>query len=599
MQGHPNNMLYRIVPMIDTLLDRMGTWNPQLLRELKGRLTTKNAVISAGIAAIGQIFLYLLFQSRLIAANHALGTRNRYCTVFHSDPYHYKRLPQCLANGTGGTEVNLSLWSLDFFTTLSIIGIIGLFVVGIYLLIDDLAREEKRGTLNFVRLSPQSSKNILLGKLLGVPVLVYLAILLLIPLHFGLGIAARIPPHLILAFYGIVAVSCFFFYSAALLFALTCTALGGLQAWLGSGLAFVFLLLLARASLENAIPTDLSPVDWVANFYPGYILPYLVAHTPNSLDIVDYLNINDLNRLSWFKLELWTNAETAFAFTLVNYGLGIVLFWQGLDRRFQNRSISPLSKGQSYWLSSSVIFVLIGFAVQNHHGYGSYSKNVFEHFFAVLILQVFLFCGLIAALTPHRKALQTWSRYRHQKTKKTLLWDLMWGEQSPATLAIALNLFSTSTILLTAIALLPLNNYRLHLIIGLAVSNGVVLLYASLVQWLLLQKNKQRVIFASASVTILLALLPIAVYFLKLPFESSNPLSAIDTLLLSIVSAFPVLLGKEYAQLTALFSLFGHAIAIVIINKEMTQQLRHLGESDMKTLLSENSRSRKQLSGAS
>ncbi|MEM9543365.1 MAG: hypothetical protein AAGA60_28220 [Cyanobacteria bacterium P01_E01_bin.42] len=584
--------------MIENLLDRVGNWNPQLLRELKGRLTPKNMVIAASISAVGQIFLYLLFQSRLISAHHSLGGRNRYCTGSLRG-YHYRRLPECIPHGTQSSEINSSLWSLDFFTTLTIIGIIGLFVVGIYLLIDDLAREEKRGTLNFIRLSPQNSRNILLGKLLGVPALVYLAILLFIPLHFGLGIASRIPPHLILAFYGIVTVSCFFFYSAALLFALTCTGLGGLQAWLGSGMVFGFLLILSINSLENHIPFTVSPFDWLAIFYPGYLLPYLVAHTPNDLGLVDYLHVKELGNLTWFELNLWENAVTAFAFTLVNYGLGIFVLWNGLDRRFHNRSISPLSKGESYWLSSSIVFVLIGFAIQNNGYYGDPTENIFENFLVVLILQLLLFCGLIAALTPHRKTLQTWSRYRHQTTKQNLLWDLMWGEKSPATLAIALNVVSASIIFLTAIALVPLNNYRLHLAIGLIVSDGVILLYASLAQWLLLQKTKQRVAFAIASVTILLVLLPIAVSVLRIPFSGNNSLSIIDTTLLSIVSAFPVLLGDEYARFTTLFSLIGQSIAIAAINVQMTRQLNHLGESDVKALLSENSRSRKQLSGVS
>jgi hypothetical protein len=585
--------------MIDTLLDRLGNWNPQLLRELKGRLTPKNMGISAGISAVSQVFLYLLFQSRLIAAHHDLGSRHRYCTGAQGSRHYYDRLPECLANETGGSQIDFSLWSLDFFTTISIIGIISLLTIGVYLLIDDLSREEKRGTLNFIRLSPQSSKNILLGKLLGVPALVYLAILLFIPLHFGLGIAAHIPPHFIIAFYGIVAVSCCLFYSAALLFALTCTGLGGLQAWLGSGLTFGFLVLVAIISLENELSVELGPFAWFAIFDPGYLLPYLIAHTPNSLDLVDYLNVKDLSLLNWFKLDLWTHAGTAFVFTLVNYSLGIIVLWQGLDRRFQNRSISPLSKGQSYWLSSSMIFVLIGFAVQHSQSYRHYDESLFNNFLMVFGLQLFLFCGLISALTPHRKTLQTWSRYRHQKTKKKLLWDLMWGEQSPATLAIALNLVSTSTIILTAIALLPLDNYRLHLIIALAVSNGVVLLYASLAQWLLLQKTKQRVIFAIAAVTILLALFPLAVNILKVPFAGNGMFSIVETTLLSMVSVFPVLLGKEYATLTTLFSLVGQGIAIALINVQMTRQLRYLGESDMKTLLSKDSRSYKQLSGVS
>ncbi|MEM9543366.1 MAG: hypothetical protein AAGA60_28225 [Cyanobacteria bacterium P01_E01_bin.42] len=592
--------------MIDTLLDKIGDWNPQLLRELKGRLTPKNIVIAAGISAVSQIFLYLLFQSRLSLTERSLPRILRYCAKIHYVNTIKASMPQCIHNRTGGTNINFSIWSLDFFTTLTIIGIIGLFVVGIYLLIDDLAREEKLGTLNFIRLSPQNSKNILLGKLLGVPVLVYLAILLLFPLHFGLGITAHIPPYLILAFDGIVVVSCFFFYSSALLFALTCTGLGGLQAWLGSGFVFGFLLIMVDYSLDNYsnfMPSYLSLSDWLTIFYPGYLLPYLVAHTPNDLSVVDYLDVNELGYLTWFNLELWRNSVAAFAFTLVNYGLGIFVLWKGLDRRFHNHSISPLSKGQSYWLSSSIVFVLIGFAIQ-HPVYSSSQQiaySIFENFLWVLVLQVFLFCCLIAALTPHRKTLQTWSRYRHQTAKQNLRWDLLWGEKSPAILAIALNLVCVSTIFLVTISLLALDNhyfelYRSYLIVGLLVSDGVILLYASLAQWLLLQKTKQRVLWAIATIITLSVLLPIAVSILGI-LSSNSDFITIDTILLSIVSVFPVLLGEDYAQVTTLFALIGQGIAIAAINVQMTRQLRHLGESEVKALLSENSRSRKQLSG--
>ena len=64
--------------------------------------------------------------------------------------------------------------------------LVALLVMGTYLLIADLSREERRGTLNFIRMSPESAKNILLGKLLGVPILVYFTV------EFGTTIALSI-----------------------------------------------------------------------------------------------------------------------------------------------------------------------------------------------------------------------------------------------------------------------------------------------------------------------------------------------------------------------------------------------------------------------
>ncbi|RQH23304.1 hypothetical protein D5R40_27115 [Okeania hirsuta] len=53
-----------------------------------------------------------------------------------------------------------------------------ILIGGVYMLVADLAKEKRLGTLNFIRLSPQSIQKILLGKLLGVPILIYLALVL-------------------------------------------------------------------------------------------------------------------------------------------------------------------------------------------------------------------------------------------------------------------------------------------------------------------------------------------------------------------------------------------------------------------------------------
>jgi len=54
----------------------------------------------------------------------------------------------------GNFVINWQMWWLDLFTWLSLIGIFALLVAGTYLLISDLAHEERQDTLNFIRLSP-------------------------------------------------------------------------------------------------------------------------------------------------------------------------------------------------------------------------------------------------------------------------------------------------------------------------------------------------------------------------------------------------------------------------------------------------------------
>jgi ABC-type Na+ efflux pump permease subunit len=117
----------------------------------------------------------------------------------------------------------------------------------------DLGHEESRGILNFIRLSPQSPENILVGKLLGVPILLYVVAVLAVPLHLWAGLAAQISLIRILSFYGVLIAACFFFYSAALLFSLVSSWLGGFQAWLGSGGVLIFLFLAIFKPIDNTL----------------------------------------------------------------------------------------------------------------------------------------------------------------------------------------------------------------------------------------------------------------------------------------------------------------------------------------------------------
>ncbi|MEM9543367.1 MAG: hypothetical protein AAGA60_28230 [Cyanobacteria bacterium P01_E01_bin.42] len=534
--------------MIDILLDKIGDWNPQLLRELKGRLTLKNILIAVGISLVVQILFYLGFSS------------NSYGNSFPS-------------------------WVLYLFITLSIVGIIILQVGGVYVLMDDLQREEKRGTLNFIRLSPQTSRSILCGKILGVPILVYLGILLAIPLHICLGIYAAIPTHHIVAFYILVAVNCFLFYSAALLFTLFgySPALKGSLGFVGSIFVFFFTSIFAIVCFSPSLPFPIGVFNWVSFFYPGYFLHFLLSQTPHASDLFYPSNADFIKQITWFGLPLWSNAISAFLCTLVNYFLVISWIWNGLERCFHDRTNTGLSKKQSYWLSGILTLVLMGFSLENIQA----RRYLMENLSVILIVQFFILCGLIIILSPHRTTLQVWSRYRHQITSKKLLWDLILEEKSPAHLAILLNSILTSTILLVALFLSSLtkdynfDKYRIAFAICLFINSGVIFFYSSLVQWIFLQKFKQRLVVAIAALFTLFSL---------------HPVIATVT---DIVLVKPVLLitsiGSNILP-TILLSLVGQGIAIVAINLQMTRQLRHLGESEIKELLSGDSRDSKQLS---
>ena len=46
-------------------IDNLGEWNPQLLRELKGRLKPRNILIATAISMVGQLLVYLNYKNLL------------------------------------------------------------------------------------------------------------------------------------------------------------------------------------------------------------------------------------------------------------------------------------------------------------------------------------------------------------------------------------------------------------------------------------------------------------------------------------------------------------------------------------------------------
>jgi hypothetical protein len=149
--------------MLEQFLDRVGNWNPQLRRELKTRLTLPNLTIATIISLFAQILTLILPDPRLLEFN------NLYWYIM---PAWWLRVCELL---------NLEIW-------------FALTVGGIYLIAKDFDREIRTGTLDLVNLSPVKPWEIMLGKLLGVPILIYWAVLLALPLH-TIALAQMAVPH--------------------------------------------------------------------------------------------------------------------------------------------------------------------------------------------------------------------------------------------------------------------------------------------------------------------------------------------------------------------------------------------------------------------
>lgn len=561
--------------MLESARSRISDWNPQLVREIKGRWKGRNLTIAVGASLFSQLILYLIFDSKLPSVT---DRTNRYCIgnppedSIHPSQFHNPATNYCSENGAGEMITNWQLWWLDLFTFLSVSSLIILLVVGTYMLITNLVQEEQKGTLKFVRLSPRSVGNLLVGKMLGVPILVYTAILLALPLQFIAGVSAGIPVSLILGFYLVIIASAAFFYSVALLYSLVTAGLGNSQAWLGTGFLFCFLIVASSLGVTNNLVSH-NTLDWLVLFYPGKILPYLIGETPHSLGSIGYFNLKEMASLTWYNFPWWETASGAIALLLLNYAWWTFWVWQGLKRRFHNSKATLLSKKQSYWLTGSVTVSLVGFMYPST----DQSVNLIENFQWYIGLQLLVFFLLMAALSPHRQTLQDWARYRYQnndQATRNLLTDLMKGEQSPASGAIALNLFSNLVIMLPALILLPFGSDRLEVFSALLIASSAFLLYASLVQWILLMKTEKRSLFAMITVASVILIPTILGAMLGLP----DPV----TLLF-----FPIPNIGHLSAGSIAFTLLARWSIIIACNLQLTRQLKKAGESNSKALFSE------------
>jgi hypothetical protein len=561
--------------MVVNFVNQVGEWNPQWFRELKGRLKPRNILIAVTISLLGQLLLLMAYSSQLPVVDGKNIVQSRYCTGVGRQ----YTLPTCITDSFGGFVIDWSLWWKDVFSCLSVTAIFALLVVGTYMLISDLSKEEQRGTLNFLRLAPQSGRSILTGKLLGVPILLYLVGVLALPLHFVAGLSGQIPVAQVLAFYGVLAASCLLFYSAALLFGLVGTWLGGFQAWLGSGPLLLFLFVLARGGGNVVIH---NPLDWLNLFNPTILVPYLLDSYGLDASYIPQPSLGGFRELQVFHLPIGASFWSLAACMVLNYALWTFWAWQGLKRCFHNPSATLLGKQQSYWLTACFEVVLLGFALNPQtNNYRSLAKGLFDNYQIVLVFNLLLFLGLIAALSPHRQAMQDWARYRHQKRfsrKGGVLADLVWGEKSPAILAVMLNLAIASASLLTWIVLWPVSEYKILAIWGLLVTVTLISVYATIAQLMLFMKTPKRAPFAATSVASLIVLPPIVFSILSMtPTENPG---------LWMFSAFPWASLENVSGISVFLAVIGQSLMLGLLSIQLTRQLREAGESTTKALLS-------------
>ncbi|WP_019498307.1 hypothetical protein [Pseudanabaena sp. PCC 6802] len=515
---------------MNQLLNQIGDWNPQLLRELKGRLKFRSVAVTVAGSVVFQLLFILSFWQSLPRE----GQR-------------YSRY--CLDTATPCT-VNWPIWWQDQFRFIAWLLPFIFFAAGVYALVADLTQEERRGTLNFIRLSPRSCFSILVGKLLGVPILSYLGVALIVPLHVVAAINAGTPIGFLVSYYVLLLATGIFLFSAAVLQAL----------WSGDRI-----LIAGRISSG---PILLAFVTlWLTNIYMFWNL----STTWSSFSRTVFA-INSIPDFQWFYLQLAENPFTSHIFTLAVLGIGTYGVWQLVKRRFNSPSATAIGKKQSYYTVAFLEVFCLGFCL--------YSGNppdrliYLAQFGGLYVFNFICFLILIASLSTQRQALLDWVRYGLQRGG--LVRDLIWADKSPAPIAIAVNLIIANALLIPWVSLWNDSTYKLKGILALVLFSTTMLVYATIVQLILSLKIQRPVVWAWGTIVSITILPPIFLSLLSLTPERVP--------LLWIILGLPVYPSGAASEANLVVGIVVQAIIAIALGFRLATKLQQLSTDRSGTL---------------
>ncbi|WP_421658840.1 hypothetical protein [Leptothermofonsia sp. ETS-13] len=512
---------------------KLGDWNPQFFREFKGRLKPRNLSVT--------VVTSLAIQS-LVMAYFWLGLpgndteRSDYCT---GESYYSSW--KCLHNVAGNVIINWKLWWFHIFQLLSWSLPFIVLIAGVYMLISDLGKEERRGTLNFIRLSPQSSQSILLGKMLGVPVVPFLAVLLALPLHWVSAVGAGISINVVLNIYlfTLAVASCYF--TGALLFAL----LGGFQGWIGAAAVWFTFNIFFQYALRSRL----------GEYYA------LIPH-------------------QFFGVLVDTSLTLSMAFWLITFGVATFWLWQAANRRFRNPAATLLSKRQSYLLTACFEFWLLGFVVRDRSEF----EIPIHDLAAVAFVNLFWFVILMAALMPQRQMLLDWARYRRERVSsrkqfwsRSVMKELVWGEKSPALLAIALNLLVAIAVFTPWILSWDATEQKFQAFATLLLGGMFVMICAAIAQLMMFMKTSKRTLWAAGTIGAIIFAPPILLGVLSF-HPDHMPIAW-------LFSAFAFAAIEHVTAMEIFVSFLVHLSVFSLFANRLALQLRKAGESETKALL--------------
>jgi hypothetical protein len=542
--------------VLDRLIDRIGDTNPQLFRELKERLTLRNIGIASVIPLVIQGLIFLSFITQLppvptydLTYARAYGVSKK--LIDHSNKYCNNNFIDenghllCQIDSNGDFIVHWKGWWADICSNSGWIVFAVLILGSIYMLVADLINEEKRGTMNFIRLSPRSPRQIFIGKILGVPVLVYLAVAWMIPLHLVAGIKAGASLGMIASWY-IAIGSCWFLSSStAILYVL----LGGGQAILTTIAVATPIGLFFQGSYQNF------------NFKPGF-----------SFD------------KGWFGLPLLNNSALTYIFESIVFVLISYWVWQALERRYLNPNTTAISKSQSYLINIGLQILIVGFAISSR----SYPNKI--DVCAILVALDFTLLSLSTLLLlPSKQVLKDWSRYRRERktTQQRKFWqrelvqDLLLDDKSPALLSISINI-GMALVLWIPISLLFTQDGVIgwQFLASVCFGASLVLIYAAIAHLVLFLKIKKHNLWTMGIIAVVVTL-PIGVALIISSGRSPTGLAAFILLFSPFAPAGVFGLSGEI-----IFAAFTAQLAMLaVLTRQLQRKLQISGQSHTKELL--------------
>jgi hypothetical protein len=525
-------------------IDRISESNPQLFRELTSRLKPAQITIAAAISLTGQILSLMM-----------LGNRSGYLL---DNP----------------TPTQWKTWFYYNFLWFSGVGIFTLLVFGTYMLVADLSKEEEKGTLNIIRQTPEAAKKILIGKLLGVPILLYIVALLALPLHLFTGLSAGISIYWIGGFYAILIGSCIFFYSLALLSALIPIGKGSMKAGIFSA-AMVLALIKSPSLFDNYTTSFVNSFNWIVGFFPWSFLEKAFLVQPDLVGQHSY----KILKIDWYNLPISSSAIATGVFLILNYTLWSFWIWKGLQRWFHRPTTNLLTKGESYLLNAGWHITIIGFAI--NFPLDTLKERYWSSFCGLMLFDLVLYFILVGALTPHYQTIQDWSRYRHHYKfgSKGKLWqDLLLGEKSPAIVAIGINAIIASFAMgLWASFVLP-SSITISVLSTLAIAISLALIYACVTQLVLLSKNHQRA-FLTTVTLISMAILP-PMFAIASYTNSPN-----QTPWIWLFSIFPWvgLSGEAIAPVAVISACIVQWLGVTVLGMQLHHRIKAMGASKLLT----------------